>query len=222
MVDFAGARRMMVEGQVRTNDITDPPLLAAMLELPRELFVPANKQGLAYLDLDLPVLERSGEVRRCLLKPMVLAKLLQAAGISGSDRVLDIGCATGYSSALLSPLCREVLALEEHPVLAGAAEETLRTLGLHNVTVRRGQLTAGAPADAPFDVIVINGAVEVLPDALRRQLNEGGRLVCVVRHGAVGKAMLYRAAGGDVSGRPIFDAAAPLLPGFVQPAAFVF
>jgi protein-L-isoaspartate(D-aspartate) O-methyltransferase len=153
---------------------------------------------------------------------MVLAKLIQAAEVNENDRVLDVACATGYSSAVLAQLAAEVVALEEDAVLARAAEDTLRTLAIGNVGVRTGALTAGVPAQGPYDVIVLNGAVEIMPEALPKQLKDGGRFVCVMRHGAVGRAMLYRSVGGDVSGRAVFDAAAPLLPGFARPPAFVF
>jgi protein-L-isoaspartate(D-aspartate) O-methyltransferase len=212
---------MMVDGQVRTSDVTEPGLLAAMLEVPRELFVPADKADVAYLDFDLPV-HGHGAAARCLLKPMVLAKLIQAAAVSENDRVLDIACATGYSSAVLAHLAAHVVALDQDAVLARAAESTLNALGIGNVKIATGPLTAGAPADAPYDVIVLNGAAEVVPEALFAQLRDGGRLVCVLRQGAVGRAMLYSAVEGDISGRSVFDAAAPLLPGFARPPAFVF
>jgi protein-L-isoaspartate(D-aspartate) O-methyltransferase len=221
MTDFANARRMMVEGQVRTSDVTDPRLLAAMLEVPREAFVPATQTDFAYLDRDLPV-RGSDAAARHLLKPMVLAKLMHAAAVGETDRVLDVACATGYSSAVLAHLAAEVVALEEDEVLARAAEDTLVALGVTNVRVRTGPLTAGVPGEAPYDVIVLNGAAEIVPEALSIQLRDGGRLVCVLRQGAVGRAMLYRSLGGDISGRAIFDAAAPLLPGFARPPAFVF
>jgi protein-L-isoaspartate(D-aspartate) O-methyltransferase len=221
MTNFAQARRMMVEGQVRTNDVTDPRLLAAMLELPREAFVPSTSTNVAYLDRDLPV-RGSGAAARFLLKPMVLAKLIHAAAVSETDRVLDVACATGYSSAVLAHLASQVVALEEDAVLARAAEDTLRVLGIANVAVRTGPLVAGAPGDGPYDVILLNGAAEVVPEALCTQLRDGGRLVCVLSHGAVARAMLYWSIAGDISGRAIFDAAAPLLPGFTRPAAFFF
>jgi protein-L-isoaspartate(D-aspartate) O-methyltransferase len=151
---------------------------------------------------------------------MVLAKLVQAAGIRASDNVLDIGCATGYSSALLARLARSVVALEEDPALAKQAEKNLA--GLANVTVVSGPLTHGWSERAPYDVILLNGAIEVVPEDLCRQLNEGGRLVCVLGRAPAGKGMLYVSVGGDVSGRPVFDAAAPLLPGFTKPSSFVF
>jgi len=217
MTDFAAARRMMVDGQVRTADVTDLRLLAALQDVPRERFVPPAMSGLAYLDLDVAASE-SGSRR--LLKPMVLAKLLQAAEIGENDRVLDVGCASGYSSAVLANLAREVVALDDDSSLARRAMEALR--GLRHVTVVIGELTAGWPAAAPYDAILVNGAVEIVPHALCQQLKDGGRLVCVVGSGPAGKATVYRRSGEQVGSRPIFDANAPLLPGFAKPPAFTF
>jgi protein-L-isoaspartate(D-aspartate) O-methyltransferase len=223
MTDFAAARRMMVDGQVRTSDVTDPRIIAAMLELPRERFVAESKAALAYLDLDIAATERTaGQPARCLLKPMVLAKMVQAAAVSASDHVLDVGCATGYSSALLARLARSVVALEEDDALARLARENLKAVGADNVTVVTGPLTQGWQAAAPYDVILLNGATEIVPHGLARQLKEGSRLVAVVGRAPAGQAMLYRCVAGDLSGWPVFDAAAPVLPGFAAPAAFVF
>ena len=223
MTDFAAARRMMVDSQVRTNDVTDPRIIAAMLELPRERFVPQTKADLAYLDFDAPVTEAAhGKPARRLLKPMVLAKLVQAAALQASDHVLDVGCASGYSSALLARLARSVIALEEDEALFRLARENLKAVGADNVAVAAGPLTQGCQATAPYDVIFLNGASEVAPDALCRELKAGGRLVAVVGRAPTAQAMLYRSVGGDVSAWPIFDAAAPVLPGFAAPPAFVF
>jgi protein-L-isoaspartate(D-aspartate) O-methyltransferase len=223
MIDFAAARRMMVDGQVRTSDVTDLRILAAMLELPRERFVPAASADLAYLDLDVPVTTpASGAPVRRLLKPMVLAKMLQAAAVKPGDRVLDVACATGYSSALLARLAQSVIALEEDPTLARAADESLKALGAANVSVVAGPLTQGCQLKAPFDVIFLNGATEIVPQALCRQLAEGGRLLAVVGRAPTCRATVYRSVAGNVSGWPVFDASAPLLPGFAEPPAFVF
>jgi protein-L-isoaspartate(D-aspartate) O-methyltransferase len=223
MTDFAAARRMMVDGQVRTSDVTDPRIIAAMLELPRERFVPESKAAFAYFDLDIAVTEpTAGQPARCLLKPMVLAKMVQAAAVSASDHVLDVGCATGYSSALLARLARSVVALEEDDALARLARENLKAVGADNVTVVTGPLTQGWQAAAPYDVILLNGATEIVPRGLAHQFKEGGRLIAVHGRAPTGQAMLYRRVAGDVSGWPIFDAAAPVLPGFAAPPAFVF
>jgi protein-L-isoaspartate(D-aspartate) O-methyltransferase len=220
MFDFAAARRMMVDCQVRTADVTDPRIIAAMLDLPRERFVPERNASLAYLDLDVAV--TSGTPARRLLKPMVLAKLIQAAEIGPQDRVLDVGGATGYSSALLARLAREVLALEEDATLGRHARENLAALGVANAEVVSGPLSAGWPAGAPYDVILVNGAAEVVPERLLRQLAEGGRLVGVVGRPPASKAVRYLSAGGQASALQIFDAAGPPLPGFAEPPAFVF
>src|SRR5262245_36041985 len=135
MTNFAVQRKMMVDGQVRTSDVTDRALIAAMLDVARERFVPASMAGLAYLDMDVAVTEaRAGEPGRRLLKPMVLAKLIQAAEITANDRVLDVGCATGYASAVLSKLAHEVVALEQDPVLAAQAAAILPDIGALNVS----------------------------------------------------------------------------------------
>jgi protein-L-isoaspartate(D-aspartate) O-methyltransferase len=223
MADFAAARRMMVDGQVRTNDVTDPRLLTAMLDTPREAFVPRAKKGLAYLDLDIPVSEAApGKPARCLLKPMTLAKMINALQIDENERVLDLPCATGYSSALLAPLCRSVVALEEDALLAVQAKEAIGVLGIGNVEVVTGPIAAGWKARAPYDAILLTGAVQVAPEALFAQLADGGRLACVFGTGPAGKAMIYRRDGDDISARPIFDAAAPALPAFAKAPAFVF
>lgn len=221
MPDFAALRRTMVDGQVRTSDVTDFRLLSALLDLPREKFVPRDKIDLAYLDLDIAVSAPGRPVRK-LLKPMVLAKLIQAADVADGDRVLDIGCATGYSAALLGRLAGAVVALEENAELAQSAIKTLAAVDTHNVTVANGPLKSGWPAGGPYDVIILEGATEVVPEGLHAQLKVGGRLVCVLKRGHVGKAMLYRSIEGELSGRPIFDAAAALLPGFGQTPEFVF
>jgi protein-L-isoaspartate(D-aspartate) O-methyltransferase len=220
---FARERRMMVDGQLRTNDVTSPHLVAAMQDIPRERFVPPAKTALAYLDCDLEVLPATaGGPARYLLKPMVLGKLLEIAEVKPTDRALDIGCATGYSTAVLGRVAAEVVAIEEEPSLAQTASANLAAQKAANATVRTGMLTAGASSDAPFDVILINGAVDFVPDALSAQLADGGRLVCMMRRGAAGHGMLFRASAGNVSGRAVFDSSAPMLPGFARTPAFAF
>jgi protein-L-isoaspartate(D-aspartate) O-methyltransferase len=220
MVDFAQARRTMVDGQVRTSDVTDLRVIAALLDVARERFVPAARQAVAYLDRDVPVTDTSPP--RALIKPMVFGKLLQAAAIAATDRVLDVGCATGYSSAVLGKLAANVVALEEDAALAARAAETLAACGAGNVAVASGPLVAGWSGEGPYDVILLQGASEIAPDALIEQLKEGGRLLGVIGSGPMGKATIYRMAGKRATPQPLFDAAAPLLPGFVKPPAFVF
>jgi protein-L-isoaspartate(D-aspartate) O-methyltransferase len=233
MVDFRALRRAMVDGQVRTEDVTNLALIDAMLDIPREAFVPERLAALAYLDRDL-ALPTSDGVARYLLKPVVTAKLIQAADIGMKDRVLVVGSATGYSAAVVSRLAAAVVALEEDSALADATQTVLRRLGFLTVTPVTGRLVGGWPAAAPYDVILVEGGVETMPDALFAQLSEGGRLVAVVYggqgeaqidgqvEGKVGKAMLFRSVRGEVGGRPLFDSTAPLLPGFSKARAFVF
>jgi protein-L-isoaspartate(D-aspartate) O-methyltransferase len=217
MFDTVKARRMMVDCQVRTADVTDLDLIDAMLAVPRERFVPQALAEQAYLDGDIAI--GNGRV---LLKPMVLAKLIQALRVRNSDHVLDVGCGTGYSSAVLARLAGSVVALEEDQALALKAKEALAATDEAHAVVETGPLTAGWAAAAPYDLILLNGTTEVLPEALGRQLKPTGRLACIFGRVPTGKAMIYRQVEGHLVGRPIFDAAAPVLPGFVAPPAFVF
>jgi protein-L-isoaspartate(D-aspartate) O-methyltransferase len=217
MFDTVAARRMMVDGQVRTADVTDLDLIGAMLTVPRERFVPAALAGQAYCDGDIAL--GGGRV---LLKPMVLAKLIQAARVGAGDTVLDVGCATGYSSAVLARLAGRVVALEQDEALAAQAKAALAAVGTGGVAVAVAPLTDGWPEAAPYDIIFLNGATETVPQTLGRQLKPNGRLACIFSRGPSGKAMIYRRIEDHLVGRPVFDAAAPVLPGFVAPPAFVF
>jgi protein-L-isoaspartate(D-aspartate) O-methyltransferase len=217
MADFVSERRHMVDGQIRPNDVTDLRVITAMLEVPREHFVPPASAGLAYLDRDLTAGE--GGSRR-LLKPMVLAKLLNAAEVSSTDRVLDVGCGCGYTAALLARIAGQVVALEQDPGLAKAAKAELSALP--NVSVVTGPLVAGWPQSAPYDLILLEGATEIEPQAFCSQLKDGGRLLCILGSPPGAKAMLYRRSGTELAGRAIFDAAATLLPGFAKAPAFAF
>jgi protein-L-isoaspartate(D-aspartate) O-methyltransferase len=217
MFDTAMARRMMVDGQVRTVDVTNLDLIGAMLAVPRELFMPPGMTAQAYVDSEITIGKS-----RALLKPMVLAKLIQAAELGAGDHVLDVGCGTGYSAALLSRLAGSVVALEEDAALAHQAQTALAEAGAATVVVATGPLTAGWPAAAPYDLILLDGATEIVPDSLGQQLKPNGRIVGVFGHGPTGKAMNYSLIEGRLRGRPIFDAAAPVLPGFVAPAVFAF
>jgi protein-L-isoaspartate(D-aspartate) O-methyltransferase len=220
MIDFAEMRRAMVDAQVRANDVTDLRIVASMLETPRERFVPTSLSSFAYIDDDLLVKE--GPPARYLMEPMVLAKLLQAAEIGPDALVLDVGAATGYSTAVLARLAGQVVALEEEAELASQGSNLLVDLGLLNAAFVQGPLTAGWPAESPYDVILLNGAVDSAPEALLGQLKPGGRLVAVVGRGRAGRATIFTNTSGGVGSRVVFDAAVPVLPGFEARPGFVF
>jgi protein-L-isoaspartate(D-aspartate) O-methyltransferase len=227
MVDFQAARRAMVDGQVRTSDVTDARLVAAMLDIPREAFVPPSLAALAYADRDLPLdcgdeIATARKPARLLARPMVLARLVQAADLEPQDRLLVVGAGTGYAAAVASRLAASVTALEEDPKLAARARAVLSECGIASVTVAEGPLAQGWPAAAPYDVILFDGGVEGLPEALFSELASMGRLVAVVIVGMVGKGMVFRSERGQASGRALFDAMAPMLPGFKKAPTFVF
>lgn len=220
MIDFAQARRTMVDGQVRVNDVTDAAIISAMLEVPREKFVPEARTALAYIDEDLCVQEAgTGKPARYLMEPMVFARLLQALELTPQSKVLDIGCATGYSAAVLSHIAGNVVALEEDTALVTSAKKLVRG---GNAEVVSGRAAAGWSSGAPYDAILIGGAVEQVPAALTDQLKDGGRLAAVIRKDNAARAMLYVRTGEHISTRRLFDAAIPPLPGFEAPQTFVF
>ena len=222
MLDFAEARRNMVDNQVRTFDVTDRAVLAAMDEVPRERFVPADALSLAYLDRAID-LRSTGDDHRVMLPPMVLARMLQALAIEAGKRVLDVGGGLGYSAALLVRLGAEVVTLEEDGSRARALRERLGEADLAgSVKVLGGELDGGAPTLAPFDVILVNGGVERPPTALIGQLSEGGRLACVEVGDGPGRAVLHVRAGAGTSARRLFDIAAPTLSAFRRAPHFTF
>lgn len=222
MTDFKLARRTMVDRQIRPADVTNRSVLSAIGEIPREVFAPIALRGLAYSDADLPVTSSASKAQRFLIEPAILARLLQLADVGKEDIVLDVGCATGYSSAVLSLIANSVVALEEDEELAEAASETLLQLDIGNVAVLSGPLAVGYAAEGPYDVILVLGAVEEVPDALLGQLKRGGRLVTIVGTGPDGRATLFYRNGGEVSPRAAFNASAPVLPGFAKQRSFAF
>lgn len=208
----------MVESQIRPNKVSDPAIIAAMLAVPRERFVPEALRGIAYVDEDIPL---GGG--RYLMEPMVLGRLLQVAAIEPGDAVLDVGCGPGYASAVMARLARSVVALEEDAALARRARALAAELAITNVTIVEGVLTEGHAALAPYDVILFGGAVAAIPPAIAEQLAEGGRLVTVVQAGpGMGKAVLMTRADDVFVRRVMFDAGTPLLPGFAAQPGFVF
>ncbi len=220
MSDYSTARLKMVDGQVRPSDVTDQRILDAMLAVPREEFVPPTLRPIAYLDLDIDV--ASSGKKRCLLKPVVLAKMLQAAGIAATDRVLVVGCATGYSAAVASKLAAEVVATEPDAGLAAAAKASLARTGATNVTLIVSAADAGDAAHGPYDVIVLDGATEVAPVGLYEQLKMGGRLAGVFAIDRPSRAWLVTRSPADFGNRVLFDAYAEVLPGLERVPAFSF
>jgi protein-L-isoaspartate(D-aspartate) O-methyltransferase len=219
MSGFAVARQKMVDGQVRASDVTDIRIIDAMLEVPREAFVPQSQQAMAYLDLDLDVSD-AGATKRFLIKPAVMAKMLQAAEIMDTDNVLVVGCATGYSAAVVAKLAARVTATESEPSLAARAKDALSPFG--NVTVQAAGAAEGDSANAPYDVIVLDGATGILPESLYRQLKNGGRLVGVFATTQPPRATIVTRSHDDFGNRALFDAVAPVLPGLERLPAFVF
>ena len=223
MIDYARQRQAMVEGQLHVNDVTDPRILAAMRELPREKFVPAARAALAYIDEDIALRATgAGKPARYLIEPMVLAKLVQALSLTPNDHVLDVGSASGYSAALLGRLSGSVVALEEDAEFVPIATRLLASHAATNVKVVSGPFAAGWPPEGPDDAILLEGSVEIVPAAVTDSLKDGGRLAAVVGSGRSAKATIYLRSGKVVSARPVFDAAIPPLPGFKAPREFVF
>src|SRR5262245_933531 len=223
MIDFLQQRINMVESQVRPSDITDRRIIRAMLELPREDFVPQAMRAMAYMDEAVEVAPRhDGAAARYLLPPRTLAKLVQLADIDPTTHVLDVGPATGYSTAVLAQLAARVVALEVDDGLCATMKENLAGLGLANVSIKLGPLPMGAAAEGPFDVILLNGAVEAVESGLLDQLKEGGRLVAIQSSGSFGRANIWRRSNEAFDIRPGFDVAAPPIPGFARPVGFVF
>ena len=223
MDDFTVARTKMVDNQLRTQSVTDYEVLAAMGEVPREQFLPPASRALAYIDSDLPI-TAPGSVgpARHMMEPAPLARLMQLAEVGKTDVVLAVGCGTGYAAAVLARLANSVVALESDPSLAGLASKTLTDLDVDNVAVVIGSLEGGYPSEAPYDVIFVDGAVEMVPVALLDQLKDGGRLVAVVGYGRSAAATVFRRSGGGIGSRIAFDADVQPLPGFRKPKAFVF
>ena len=207
----------MVTGQILADHVQNARVLSAMGEVMRERFVPVAETSIAYADVEAPL-----DGGRALMMPVTFAKLLQMADVGSDDLVLDIGCATGYSTAVLARLAGSVVALESDPELAARAGETLLALGVDNAAVVQGPLEAGYAAEAPYDVIFLNGSVGFVPEELVGQLAPGGRLVAIVGTGQVGRATVVTRQGTITGSREVFDASATPLPGFAREKGFVF
>lgn len=221
MTDYAIQRTIMVDSQVRPSDVTDRRIPRVMLELPREAFVPGPRHATAYADGHVPI-GNDGTGSRVLLAPRLLAKMIQALDVGEGDAVLDIGCGSGYSTALLARLGRNVVAVEVDKALASRAEGALKSLGITNAKVTVAAHEMGAAAHGPYDAVLINGAVSDVPKAILDQLKDQGRLVAIRIENGVGRVSVWRRFAMQFDRRDVFDADAPLLPGFEPKAEFVF
>jgi protein-L-isoaspartate(D-aspartate) O-methyltransferase len=215
MTDFAARRVMMVDSQVRPSDVTKFPIIEAMLAIPREAYVPVAKREAAYMGENLPFAPG-----RVMLEPRTLAKMLDALDIQPSDVVLDIGCGLGYSTAVIARFADAVVAVEDGEAMAVAAQDVLVAQGVDNAAVIAGPLAAGAAKHGPYDVITVQGGVEMVPDAILLQLKEGGRIACIFMEAALGVVRIGYKSDGIVSWRFGFNAGAPVLPGFAAARVF--
>ena len=221
MADTALQRKNMVESQVRPSDVTDRRIIAAMLEIPREEFVPDAMRPLAYMDGDVTMAaSQPGRPPRALMAPRVFAKLLDLAQLERGDVVLDVGTGSGYSSAVIGKLVETVVALEVNAELAKRAAAALTALTLDNIAVVQGDLAKGWASAGPYAAILIEGAISVAPDALLAQLKDGGRLVAIVKDGSTSKAVVWQRRADRCDRREEFDAAAPVIPGFERAKVF--
>ena len=218
-VEFAQARKTMVDCQIRPTKVTDERVIEAFGEIPREAFVGRHQRAIAYIDEDLPV-----PGGRCMMEPMVLARLIQALLIDASDNVLVVGCGTGYSAAILARIAASVIAIDTRSQLVEKAQENLVSIGADNAVAIKGRLTEGFAKEGPYDAILVEGAVETVPDQILAQLSGAGRLVAVWRPSGhpVGVASVWSKAGDGFARTPLFDAQVPLLDEFRAKQEFVF
>ncbi|NUH65947.1 protein-L-isoaspartate O-methyltransferase [Sulfitobacter sp. S0837] len=215
MSDFAARRTTMVDTQVRPSDVTKFPIIDAMLTVPREDFVPAAQREAAYLGENLDLGQG-----RVVLDPRTLAKMLDHLAIENNELVLDVGCAMGYSSAVIAHMAEAVVAVEEDEAMATEAQEALAQVGADNVVVHVGPLAEGAPQHGPYDVVIVQGAVAQLPDALVEQIKDGGRIACLFMEEGLGEVRIGYKQGAQLSWRSEFNAGAPVLRGFERQVAF--
>ncbi len=221
MIDLAAVRRNMVDTQLRTYDVSSKRVLDAVDEVRREQFLPASLSALAYVDQTLTIKGADG-AERTLLQPMILARMIQAAEISPGSKVLSVAGGSGYGAAVMAAMGAKVTLLEEGDGLAGEARRALAAAGAEPVTVVSGSLADGHPTSAPYDVILVEGALEVEPTALLAQLSDGGRLVAVMGLGRAGRVTVFQRSGESIGRRSVFDAAAVALAPFRAPATFRF
>lgn len=220
MHDFPALRQRLVDNQIRPGGVTEHALVEAFLSVPRELFVAPDERPFAYSDRDVRCSDAAPG--RWMLDPLRLARLIQLLPIEADSRVMVIGAGTGYSAAILGRMARVVIAVEENEALATKAAQLLPAVGASNVTVVRSELTRGYPGDAPYDAILLDGAVEVLPEAILSQLKPHAALATIEASDRISRAMLYERLAHGTSKRPRFEAWAALLPGFERKPEFAF
>lgn len=217
MIDYTAAREAMVDGQVRPSDVTRYPIIAAMLRIPREDFVPETLRPVAYLGEHVPL-----GPGRVLLDPRTFAKMLDALAVGPDDLVLDLGCGYGYSAAVIARMAEAVVAVEEDAALAREAEARLAAHGADNAVVHAGPLAGGAAEHGPYDAVIVEGGIGRLPEAIADQVKTGGRLIALFVEDGHGQARLGIKTASGIAWRRVFDAAAPVLPGFERAKAFEF
>jgi protein-L-isoaspartate(D-aspartate) O-methyltransferase len=217
MFDYAAARQHMIDSQIRTNDVTDPAILASFRAIPREAFVPVAKRALSYSDVHIETDEG-----RYIMRPRDYSKLLEAADIASTDIVLDIACGRGYSTAVLAGLCDTVVGLEDSEERVNQATDLLTKAGITNAAVVKGDIKSGAREHGPFDVIAVNGSVSDVPTTWLDQLANGGRLLAIIQDGPIGRATVFNRSGDAVGERVVFDASVPALPSLVRAPEFTF
>ncbi len=217
MTDFSAARDAMIESQIRTSDVTDLAVLAAFRSIARETFVPTARKALAYADCHVET-----DAGRTMLSPRDLAKMVQAVEIEPNDVVLDLACGRGYSSAILAQLADTVVGLETDEAAVERATELLVESDVSNAAIVQGDLKSGAAEHGPFNVIFVGGAVPAVHQPWFSQLANGGRIVCIIQNGPVGRVTVFTKSGDAIGQKVIFDSSAPYLPGFEPAAEFVF
>ena len=215
MTDFSARRTMMVDTQVRPSDVTKFPIIEAMLSVPREDFVPASQREAAYMGENIELSDN-----RVILEPRTLAKMLDVLDIGQDELVLDIGAGYGYSSAVIAHMAQAVVALEEDNAMVEDAKEALVAANADNVVIEHGSLVAGAAEHGPYDVIIIQGGVSHLPQAIISQLKEGGRIACLFMEDALGEVRIGYKIDEHISWRRSFNAGAPVLNGFERHIGF--
>ncbi|MDN3712628.1 protein-L-isoaspartate O-methyltransferase [Paracoccus cavernae] len=215
MTDFAQRRTMMVDTQVRPNEVTSYPVIDAMLTVPREQFVPDALRNVAYAGENIELARNRVE-----LEPRTIGRMLEALDLQSSDLVLHVGCGYGYATALMARIAEAVVATEENPDMAAEAQSRLAAQDIYNVAVTQADLTAGWPGQAPYDAMLVGGAIEALPQAIADQLREGGRIVALFVEGQLGTVRLGHKLDGQINWRNVFNAFAPILPGFKRVSSF--